>query len=291
MRIRNGLAILRESWGILRMDPELLWFPVMSFIGVIAVIATIVAAGFLIPDIGMWALSLSDSFDTEDSVFGVAHLIGLALLFAIYFIEYFVVIYFNTAMVSCALYRFEGGDPTVSYGLQQANSKLSLIFKWTFVTAFVGTVLSAIEQRLGFVGKFIVNLFGIAWSVATYFVVPVLVAEELGPFAAVKRSVEHLKRTWGEGLTANFSLSTVTFLSMLLCLAVGAVVATLGAQMDSTPLMIFGISLAVALMFLTMILSSALEQILLAGLYRFATTDEVPYGYSEATLRGALLKK
>ena len=33
-------------------------------------------------------------------------------LFAFYFCNYFVIVFFNAALVSCALIRFNGGEPT-----------------------------------------------------------------------------------------------------------------------------------------------------------------------------------
>jgi len=49
----------------------------------------------------------------------------------------------------------------------------------------------------------------LAWNLATFLVVPVLVAEEVGPFEAVKRSAQLLKRTWGEQIVGNLSIGGI----------------------------------------------------------------------------------
>lgn len=291
MSLRTGFSILRESWHVLKADAELMWFPVMSGIAAMLVLVTIVGAGFLLPPVGTWALDVLDGWVNEDVAFSAQQLAGVLVLFAIYAVEYFVVIYFNTALVSCALMRFEGGDPTVQDGLRMANQRLRQIVGWTLLSAGVGAILSAIESRLEFVGRLMVKLVGVAWTIATYFVVPVLAAEGLGPVDSVKRSAQLLRKAWGEGLVGNLALGTATGLIVMMIILACAGLFVMAAVSSSTFLMFSIIALLVGSLIITFVVNSALHQIFLAGLYRYATTGTVPNGFSEAVFVNAFKKK
>src|SRR5215467_2380321 len=102
-RIKEGVDITRESWQVLQQDRELLLFPVFSALAAAAVLATIVAAGFLIPTLGAAVLSLLNRDQPHSTAEQIA---GGICLFAVYFLEWFVVVFFNTALVGCALMRF-----------------------------------------------------------------------------------------------------------------------------------------------------------------------------------------
>jgi hypothetical protein len=287
-RIQKGVDITRESWQILQQDRELLLFPAFSALAAAAVLATIVAAGFLIPNLGAAVMSLLN----RDQPHSVAEQIaGGICLFMVYFLEWFVVVFFNTALVGCALMRFEGSEPTVKDGFRIAMSRLPQILAWTLVVSVVGTLLSMIEERLGWLGKIVIRLVGLTWAIATYFVVPLLAAEGTGPVTAVRRSVSLLKKSWGEGLTGNIVIS-VASLGLTLAIIAFAVAGIISAVMLQSIVLGIVVGTTVVLSLVLMaIVSSALRQIFLAGLYRYASTGEVPRGFSEASLQGALRQK
>ena len=114
--------------------------------------------------------------------------------------------------VACAVIRMEGGDPTVSDGLRAAGARLSLIAGWALIQATVGLVLRVIEDRSERLGQIIASLLGMAWTVTSFLVIPILVIEDKGPFAALEESAALLKKTWGEQLIGNFSFGLVFFL-------------------------------------------------------------------------------
>lgn len=290
MRFRTGIIILRESWNVLRQDAELIWFPVMSSLASVVIVALIIATGFLIPSIGDWVLSLlADS--SSDAMISLGPVLAVAICFCVYYILHFVVIYFNTALVSCVLMRFEGGDPTVMDGIRMANARIPQILTWTLLSAGVGTILSAIEQRLGFVGSIIMKFIGVAWTVAVYFVIPVIAAEGLGPIDAVKRSAHLLRKSWGEGLVGNIGLGVVTGFAFLCLMAVAALALWGFSVLGSTFLMVTTLALIVVGTLVLSILSNTLGQIFLAGLYRYATTGNVAMGFTAESFQGAFKRK
>ena len=208
-RISNGWTLAKQSWRVLMLDKELLLFPLISGISCLMVLAS-----FAVP------LYSTRYFQTvmDDGGQVTQDPVAWIILFAFYFANYFVIVFFNTALIACAIIRFRGGDPTVMDGLRAASSRLPQILAWALVSATVGIILRGIESYSEKAGAFAAALLGGAWSIATYFVVPVLVVEKVDPLNAVKRSFAVLRKTWGESLSANFGIGIITFLGMLLAM-------------------------------------------------------------------------
>jgi hypothetical protein len=138
-----------------------------------------------------------------------------------------------------------------------------------------------IEQRGGVLGRLIGSIAGLAWSVVTFLVLPVLVFEGLGPIAAVKRSSQLFKKTWGENLMTNAGIGIVGMFAML----AGAVPLALFVLIGG-PIAIVGIVAFVTWCIAVMLVVTALTGIFQTALYRFATGDPVP-GFDDAQLRNS----
>jgi hypothetical protein len=199
-----------------------------------------------------------------------------------------VAVYFNTALVGCAIMRFEGGDPTIADGFRIANRRLPQILAWALFAAVVGTLLSAIEQKLGWIGKIVIRFIGLAWAVATYFVVPVLAEEGVGPITAVQRSVGLLKKTWGEALVGNITIQLGSFglLFLMTLFLLGGIF--LAVYLESLLVAIITGAIFVVILLIFAIVTSALKQVFLAGLYQYAKSGRVPDGFSEQMMQSAL---
>src|SRR5579859_817357 len=180
-KLSNSFALAKASWNVLLSDKKLLVFPIVSGLCCVLVMATF-AAPFLFKPQLLDFLGDNEGINPPIWVYPVA--------FAYYFCNYFVVVFCNSALITCALIRFNGGEPTLADGFRAAWSRLPQIAAWAVVAATVGLILKAIENSNDKVGRFISGLLGVAWSVLTFFVVPVLVVEKVGPIQAVKRSVE-----------------------------------------------------------------------------------------------------
>ena len=274
-KFSRSWGLVKASASVLRSDKELLLFPLVS-----AICTAIVAATFIVPAIGLRI------FDGSEPGPG-AVLFG----FAFYLCQYFVIFFFNTALVGAAMIRLEGGDPTVADGLRIARGKLGAILGYAAIAATVGLVLQALEQRAGLLGKLVIGLLGTAWTLATFMVVPILVTRDIGPVDAVKESAALLKRTWGENIVGNagiglaFGLFTVLVALVLIALVIGAAV-TLGA-VAATVVAVFG---ALALAFLA-VFQAALSGVYSAALYRYATDGTPPDGFGDGELQAAFRAK
>jgi hypothetical protein len=201
-----------------------------------------------------------------------------------------VIIYFNSALIACAIIRFKGGNPTLSDGIRAANAALPQILAWALVSATVGLILKIIESSNEKAGQFVAGLLGMAWSAVTYFVVPSLVVARLGPVEAFKRSTAMLKRTWGEALSANFGIGLIFLLVGLVALipliGAGALIAA-GVNSGSTVLLVLGIVALVVIIVTIALISSALSAILQAALYLYAAEQVIPQGMDGQMLRDA----
>lgn len=265
------------SWQVLRKDKEILLFPLIS-----GICCLVVLASFAIPLIagGSWRPPARDASTG-------AHVLYYAILFFFYFCNYLVIVFFNSAIVACATMRMEGGDPTVSYGLQVAISRLPLIAGWALVSATVGLILRVIEDRSQRLGQIVAGLLGVAWTLASFLVVPILVIEKKEPVTALKESTALLKKTWGEQLIGNFSFGLV-----FLLLAIPAFVfVVLGFMAGRGIGMIAGIVLAAIYLIGLALIQSALQTIFQAALYLYAKNGQVPPGFDARSLAGAMARK
>ena len=142
-------------------------------------------------------------------------------LFCWYVVQYFVVIFFNTALVGAAIALLKGERPTVDLALELAVSRIGIILGYAVISATVGVLLNALARRLGLIGRLIEGALGLAWAAATFLVVPILAAEGIGPLRAIERSTALLRKTWGENLVGNAGITAVMSAISVATTAVG----------------------------------------------------------------------
>ena len=260
-RFSRSWGLLKASASVLKQDKELMVFPLVSTIAALIVIGSFAAPVF--------AFGWIDQVEE-----GTAPVLAYAWLFLFYLVQYFVIFFFNTALVGAAMIRLRGGDPTVADGFRIAFGKLGPILGYAAIAATVGMILRVAEQRLGIVGKWIAGLFGAAWTVASFLVVPVLVVENVGPIDAVKKSVELLKKTWGENIIGNVGVGLAFFLMYLLLGVATAGGVALAVGMNNPTLVFTVIGLAIGCFVMLALVQAALSGIYAAALYRYAAEGE-----------------
>lgn len=251
---------------VIRKDKEILIFPVLSGLATLLILASFVG--------GMWLAVGIEGLDEGNTGW-----ILFALLAVFYFVSFFIAIFFNACVIGCAMIRMNGGDPTVSDGFRIAGENVGRILKWALFAATVGLIIKAIQERVGFLGKMIMGAIGIAWTIATYFVVPVLIYERLGPWGAVRRSAEILRRTWGEALVGNLGLGAVFVLLGLL----GFLPLAIGIYIGSVASIVIGAVVMIVYWLVLGIIASAAQSVLVAALYRYATTGKIAEEFEEVS--------
>ncbi len=266
-RFQRSWELMKESFRVLAADKRLLLFPVLSGIAVV-----IVSVSFLVPVLASGA-------------FGGGQITGgqYGIMFLFYFANYFVIVFFNSALVYCASVCLSGGHATVKDGLQAAWDRVGIIFMWALVAASVGMALRMIEDRVEKLGKIIAWLLGTAWTLMTYFIVPVLVFENLGIVDSVKRSTAILKRTWGEEIAGGLSFGLI----WLAAIIAGVVVGYTAFMVH--PLL--GIAVAVLYFLGVSVVGAAVKSIFTVALYRYASQGEVPAGFTPELVQQAFISR
>ncbi len=278
-KFARSWALAKASMDVLRADKELLVFPLVS-----SIVTLVVAASFLLPVFGLGLLRDAGAGG------GVSATLYL-LLFAFYLVQYFVIFFFNTALVGAAMIRLDGGDPTVGAGLRIAAGKWPAILGYAAIAATVGMILRALSDRAGFLARIAVSLLGVAWTLATYLAVPVLVARDVGPIEAVKESASLLSRTWGENLIGQGGIGVVFALAYVAMGVAGAGVVVFLFAQGLPVAAVVAICVLVAAFLLVALVQAALAGIYSAALYRFAVAGDAPAGFDGALLRGAFQRK
>jgi hypothetical protein len=217
-------------------------------------------------------------------------------LFAFYFACTFIIVFFNAALIFCALQSFAGKEPSLRAGLATAAGRLPQILAWTFVAATVGLILNALQSflkdKLGFVGALLGGVAETAWAVVTYFVVPVVVVDGVGPIEAVKRSSAILRRTWGEAIGGEGGLGLISFFFFLPVVLLFGVFGTAGIGVWASPPLAIALIAVVAVYLLALVVVfTALGTIFRTGTYVYATTGQAPSSMDPALLQAAFRKK
>lgn len=271
-RFANSYALVKQSWSILKKDKEILVFPVLS-----GITSMVVAASFIVPFFFLGLHGGTGSHSARD-----VQPFWYVLTFAFYLVTYFVTIFFNVGVMHCAAKRMDGGDPTVADGFNGAFSNIGAIFAWSLVSATVGMVLKAIEQRGEIVTRIVASIFGIAWTLLTFFVVPVMIFEGAGVKQGISRSAELFKKAWGEQLVGSGGIGLfmgVLGLAGLIPVVVGIWFLTLGAAGIGIGFVLF--AAAIAYWISLSVVGAALQGIFSVALYRYAATGIVPSDYSQ----------
>ena len=270
--ISNTIELMKSCIRVLKKDKELILFPVLAAIFVILFVWII----FTFVGLDISALTAEDNQSEEMPVIPL-----LILLFG----ANFIVVFFNSALVSAALDRLRGGDPNIRSGLSHASKHIHHIFIWSIIVTIMALIFAAIRasaRNRGAVGQIMTSIFAsllqAGWAMMTFFVVPIIVSENLSPFAAIKRSSGLFKQTWGNQVTANFGFGIFQILALLASAALGWFFGLMSANLG----MIVGVLCATT----SISIIYTLEGIYKAALYEFAM-GEKPLEFEQQDLRTA----
>lgn len=280
-KIAYTWELMKASNDVLRRDKELLVFPLISSIACVLVLAS-----FALP---IW---FTKSYEFPDETAAMINKVAYyGVVFLYYVCNYFIITFFNTAIVAGAVERMSGGDPTVGSCLRAAFDRLPQVLGWALVAATVGLVLRTIEENSKMVGRIVAGLIGMAFTIVSFLVVPVLVVERKGPIEAFKESASLLRKTWGEQIVGNFSFGLLFFvLSLPAYLLIGLGIA--GAiALESLALGVAGIALGVVYLIGLALWQSALQAIFQAAVYLHVADRLNPNAYPAKLLGDAMRRK
>lgn len=264
-KIARSWRLMKQSYRVLMQDKELLLLPVLSGLCILLIIGS-----FVVPVV------TRDDFDPD----AVSNTTWALTMLAFYVVTYTIAIFFQAAIIAGASERMRGGDPTLGSALRAAGSRFGTIVLWGIVAGTVGMILRAIQERSEWIGRIVIALVGAAWSLATFFVIPVIVMERESVGGSFKRSIEMIRKTWGESVAGNIGLGLAGFLFLLPFLAIAAL--CFGQNLP-------GVAVAVVVLgvIVQAVLFSALQAVYVAALYRYASTGQEISGFNIAELEAA----
>jgi hypothetical protein len=267
-RVSTGWRLAKSSWALFRSDRTLALFPLLSTIAIAAALAIVLTPGLL----------LEAALDRDWLVLPFMLVGGYAATF--------LAVHFNVALVGAARVALDGRDAMVRDGLAVARGRRGLIARWALLQFTFGVLTRVAQRSSGGGASVFFGLAGVAWSVATFFAVPVIALEGLGPKAALKRSASLVRERWGEGLVGYTAINTAVLL-------VGALpVMMLASAID--PAFDVGKVLGAVVLFATIVafiaactFGSALGMLFRVELYRYATQGDLSGGFTQAEVAGA----
>lgn len=176
MGIGDGARLMRASWGLVRHDRTLLWFPVAS------TFCFLLTAGFWLYE-GTWLYSLHGPW-----LFFVP-VVALGL-----YSVTFVGIFFSVALAGAAAEVIDGREASFGAGLNVAWSRVGSIAGWAAYSLFVQFALGLVESVKGM--RWVGKAAEVAWSFATFFVVPLIALEGMTAGEARRCSFRLAKENW-----------------------------------------------------------------------------------------------
>lgn len=301
-RLKNGFSLLGNSFAVMRVNPRLLLFPLAT-----AVLTLVIGGLFMAPialqpsshgytEAAHWAevgsrLIVKGPPDARDLARGRTESVSLskqalAYLALAYFLSMFLATFFNVAFVHEIFDALDGNTVSVSEGIQFALTKLKAILMWTLFAGLIGLLIKSLEERFGFFGRMVIRFIGTAWSVASVFVIPVLVLEEHpdNPIGVLRQSAGVIRKAWGEALAGYAGLQIGGLIVVSSLFVIGGLSAWAGWASQSLAPVAVGLLSWLAFACAFSYALGVAGQVYLCVLYRFATAGTVPAGYTTEML-------
>jgi hypothetical protein len=275
----DSWKLTKTSFRLIAEDRALLVFPLVAGLATIAVIALLIAAEYwFVAPVILGGGSLTTSYEV----------LAVVLFIVAYLATTFLSVYCTAALIGAAILKLNGQQPTASDGWKVARARIGRLTVWALITATVGLIIQAIQQRVGGIAGSLIGAAGaFSWAILTYFMIPILLFEDQRPWPALKRSGHLFTSTFGRTLVTNVVLGLLIGLGIV----GGVVLGLLGLYLlfsgsVALGLLLIGVGIAVAVT--VALVGATAEGILRAALYRYATTgkidpDLMPKGYAAAT--------
>ncbi|MFB6311913.1 MAG: DUF6159 family protein [Salinirussus sp.] len=256
-RLKTALVLMKDSLLILRHNPGLMLFPVVS--GVAGLTFLVIFLGIAVGALGFGV--------GGGSLPGVGLLILLGIL---YLVLTFVSVFFTAALVHQTRAVLGGAEPSLRAGIRGAWDVKGPLFAWALISATIGVILNAIQDSNSTIGRILASLFGIAWTLMTFFVVPVIVFEDVSIRGMFERSAGRFKETWGE---TPLSIAGIGLLSFLLAIPFAVPGYLLITQ---TGLQLLGFAIIAIGVAIGGVVSHTFKGIVKTALYLYATDGRLP---------------
>ncbi len=260
-KIKTGLKLSKNSLGVVRDHPKLLIFPLL---GALATLGFWIA--FLVP---LWIAG----------IFGTG--VEVVVLFVLYFLTTFAATFFTASLVFAVNQTFHGEDPDLVESMRAAWRRKGAILVWSAIAATVSVLLKKIEESNNPVAAVLSSLFAFGWTILTFFIVPVIVFEDVSARSMFTRSGQTFRDTWGESIGAGFGVTIIQLLMAIVGVVVAVVLALLIATVFPVAGIIVGVFLVVGALVGTYLIGQMIWAVTKTALYVYAAEELVPERFAD----------
>ncbi len=254
-RLKMGLVLTKDSLQVMRHNPKLFLFPVVSGAAGLAFLAIFLGMTF-----GLMAISPEGG--------------ALVGLFVVYLVLTFVSSFFTAALVHQTRDVLAGGDASLKAGMAAAWDVRVPLLIWSLISATIGLIINAIENSDSRIARVFGTIFGVAWTLMTFFIIPTIVFEKASTVEMFKRSAGTFKQTWGETPISLFGITIVSLLVALPFVLPGMYLFSIGAGLA-------GIALVLVGALLSFLVSQTLQGVVKTTLYFYASEGERPAEFDD----------
>lgn len=283
-RLRTGWQLLKTCWTILRGNPYLLRYFMMTAIWIVAITAAIIALIIM-----QWEVIYTSNDTNNDTLSPL----GLVLAFINYLLVYFIATLYAAGLTANMFDIFKGVRQPYNVYMQQAWSRFPQIFWLSLINSIIGMILKFIVERIRFIGKIVSLLIGASWSLATMFTIPIIMQDkDCNAPTAIKKSFSLFKQTWGEGITVKASIALPMFLILTsIYLAIGPVLFFVGITFQNYAASVLAIAFMLILLLVAQAFGTFANNVVNTALYYYATERQAPPAFSEELLNRVFIKR
>ncbi|SEI53663.1 hypothetical protein SAMN05444271_102102 [Halohasta litchfieldiae] len=147
---------------------------------------------------------------------------------------------------------------------------------WSVISAVVGVILRSLERSDSMLTRLVAGFFALGWTITTFFVIPVIVFEDVSPSELFSKSAGTFRETWGETLSSNFGIGLVQFglwlVGMGVVVAVGVGLFSLVPAVGTTTVVLGAVGVSVGVY----LVGQTVQGITKTALYIYAAERTIP---------------
>lgn len=277
-QVKTSWELLRATASILKKNKKFLIYPAVSLFSLGVVLLT-----FVYPFIFKGGISHAMTQKVSINYY--------FYLFIFYLIANFITIFFNSALIAVVNKSLSGEDPGIMDGFADSLKHIRSLLVFAVLSSIVGILLHRIAEKFSWLGKIFAIAADLAWNMAVFFVLPVVVIKDEDIFTAIKSSASMMKKTWGEVLIGNFVVDAGLLSVTLIVMLIFAPITALLGFTNLSPAAFFTGTVGFCIVFVLSFSSSIFDVIYKIVLYRYVTTGKIEDGFKEEHLKSAFIPK
>jgi hypothetical protein len=290
---KQSKAVTSQAWGVIKANPYMLMFPAAA--AVLAILAVLIIGGAGVAALG-WSSLEQDAASGELST--TSTVVGIVILAVAAYTATLITVIFMGGLIKCADEELQGRDSSFGAGLSASFSRLPALLGWAGIETAVGWLISAVQGNgtndnvlVTILRALVASLMAVAWSIITFFVLPLIILRGKGPLQAIKESVRLIRATWGMqvagGVRIGAIIALIAVLPAILVAAVGVFIAVAGTPAVGVPLSALGIIVVI----LAQVLISAMKAIFSVALLHYVEQGAAIGPFDTAQLQSAVRVK